>query len=354
MPRAWFAGSLALALCWASLAYAQDPPALEAPADDSQAAKPATPPPKTATPAPKPAAPSTKPASPSPKQDGSTPSATPPATRANPPASPGSQVRPMLVIPGVTTPSSRPPVTSRPAVPQASRSSGTVGSPPTATGPALAAPAPGRSPFGQGAGQPGSRGVSGPAGQPIPMTIEPLDDEPLPDRNAMPGRSSPPPGSQARRRPGGSPSATRPRTNDSSEEDPSPATSGRSRPAPRPFPGILGRLFPPAPGSSPVRGESRSSSASARLKEQEKEKEKEKADEDRSEPQGDAAIKRKIEKQIRDTLGDRVRSVEVRVSGKNVLVVAQATRFWQKRLVRRSLETLPGLAGYRARIQLDD
>jgi hypothetical protein len=103
-----------------------------------------------------------------------------------------------------------------------------------------------------------------------------------------------------------------------------------------------------------VRGESRGSSASARLKDQEREKEKEKADEDRSEPQSDAAIKRKIEKQIRDTLGDRVRSVEVRVSGKNVLVVAQATRFWQKRLVRRSLETLPGLAGYRARIQLED
>ncbi len=256
----------------------------------------------------------------------------------------------MLVIPGVTTPSSRPPVTSRPAVPQSSRPSGA--SPPPANGPALAAPTQGRSPFGSGAGQSGSRALSDPVGQPIPMTIEPLDDEPLPDRNSRPGRSSPPPGTLVRSRPRGSPSPSRPRANDSSEEDSSAATSARSRPAPRPFPGILGRLFPPPPG--PVRGESRSSSASARLKDQEKEKEKEKADEDRSEPQGDAAIKRKIEKQIRDTLGDRVRSVEVRVSGKNILVVAQATRFWQKRLVRRSLETLPSLAGYRARIQLED
>ena len=68
----------------------------------------------------------------------------------------------------------------------------------------------------------------------------------------------------------------------------------------------------------------------------------------------DAAVKRKIEKQIRETLGDRVRSVEVRVSGRNVLIVAEATRFWQKRTVRRSLETLPVLEGYRARIDLDD
>ena len=37
-------------------------------------------------------------------------------------------------------------------------------------------------------------------------------------------------------------------------------------------------------------------------------------------------MKKKIEKQIRDALGDRVRSVEVRVSGRNVLIVAQATR----------------------------
>ena len=68
----------------------------------------------------------------------------------------------------------------------------------------------------------------------------------------------------------------------------------------------------------------------------------------------DASVKRKIEKQIRDSLGDRVRSVEVRVSGRNILIVAQASRFWQKRTVRRALETLPALEGYRARIDLDD
>ncbi len=113
MPRARFAGSLGLVLCWAGLAYAQDPPALEAPADESGAAKPAPPPPKPQTPAAKPTTPAAKP----PATQSTSPSSPP---RANPPASPGSQIRPLLVIPGVTTPSSRPPVTSRPSAPRTS------------------------------------------------------------------------------------------------------------------------------------------------------------------------------------------------------------------------------------------
>jgi hypothetical protein len=108
-------------------------------------------------------------------------------------------------------------------------------------------------------------------------------------------------------------------------------------------PGILNRLFPPPPGSP--RGESRNPSASARPKEK---------SENRTEPLTDAELKRKIEKQIRDTLGDRIRAVEVRVSGRNVLIVGHATRFWQKRMVRQSLDTLPALEGYRARVELDD
>ncbi len=71
-------------------------------------------------------------------------------------------------------------------------------------------------------------------------------------------------------------------------------------------------------------------------------------------PTTDAANKRKIEREIRDSLGDRLRSVEVRVSGRNVLIVAKASRFWQKRTVRRSLETLPGLTGFRARVDVLD
>ena len=78
---------------------------------------------------------------------------------------------------------------------------------------------------------------------------------------------------------------------------------------------MLGRFFQPPP-AAPVRGDSRNAESQARKK-----------GDARPEPVTDASVKSKIEKQIRDTLGDRVRSVEVRVSGRNVLIVAQATRF---------------------------
>jgi hypothetical protein len=68
----------------------------------------------------------------------------------------------------------------------------------------------------------------------------------------------------------------------------------------------------------------------------------------------DAAARRRIERQIRETLGDRVRSVEVRVHGRNVLIVAQPSRFWLRRSVRHALESLPALQGYRARIELGE
>jgi len=107
---------------------------------------------------------------------------------------------------------------------------------------------------------------------------------------------------------------------------------------------MLGRILQPFPGPNRERPPEAKSAA---------ERARQKAD-SRDEPAGDAVVKKKIEKQIREVLGDRVRSVEVRVSGRNVLIVAEATRFWQKRAVRRTLETLPALEGYRARIDIDD
>jgi hypothetical protein len=71
-------------------------------------------------------------------------------------------------------------------------------------------------------------------------------------------------------------------------------------------------------------------------------------------PATDLATKRRIEKQIRDALSDKLRSVEIRVTGRNVLVVAKPNRFWQKRGIRRTLESLPVLDGYRARIEVTD
>ena len=51
----------------------------------------------------------------------------------------------------------------------------------------------------------------------------------------------------------------------------------------------------------------------------------------RSDPAADAAVKRRIEKQVQQAVGDRVRSVEIRVSGRSVVIRTQAARFWQRR-----------------------
>jgi hypothetical protein len=76
--------------------------------------------------------------------------------------------------------------------------------------------------------------------------------------------------------------------------------------------------------------------------------------EPRSDPAAEAAIKRRIEKQIQQAVGDRARSVEIRVSGRTVLIRAQAARFWQRRGLRRSLETMPLPAGYRSKVEMID
>jgi hypothetical protein len=73
--------------------------------------------------------------------------------------------------------------------------------------------------------------------------------------------------------------------------------------------------------------------------------------ESRSDPAVDAAVKRKVEQKIQETLGDRVKSVEVRVTGRTVSIRARASRFWHRRGVRRTLETLALPAGYRARVE---
>jgi hypothetical protein len=106
------------------------------------------------------------------------------------------------------------------------------------------------------------------------------------------------------------------------------------------MPGFLGRVLGQPPANS-SRSATRNSEGATRAKA-------------KSEPETDAVVQRRIEQQIRSTLGDKVQSIQVRVSGRNVLIVGRATRFWQKRGVYRSLESLPGLAGYRAQIDLDD
>ncbi len=76
--------------------------------------------------------------------------------------------------------------------------------------------------------------------------------------------------------------------------------------------------------------------------------------EPRTDPAADATLKRRIEKQAAGAVGDRVRSVEVHVVGRSITIQARGAKFLQRRAVRRSLEGLPGLSGYRSVVELVD
>lgn len=335
--------SLTLSLGLAASAAAQEPPPLEPPSLE---------PPRTGTSPPAAAETSRKPASVKP--------APPPAVR---PAPARPESRPMLAIPGVTAPSSRPPAplwppvggpitsggsspsTSLDALPlpsgfrPARSGSGSSGFPlagpsppsPDALPLPLDRPAAGMPSDRRVISRPGSTGAN-PPGESIPLTIEPLDEEP-PRARGSTGRPATPRTTNGRPSGAGPSSRTR--------DDDEPIGAG---PAPRRPPGILGRLFaPPAPLPPPRE--------SSRVDERSRTKKDTEADADLD---PDVVARRRIERQIRATLGDKVRSFDVSVTGRNVVISAQPSRFWLRRSVRRSLETLPGLQGYRARIDVSE
>jgi hypothetical protein len=73
-----------------------------------------------------------------------------------------------------------------------------------------------------------------------------------------------------------------------------------------------------------------------------------------SDPAAEAALKRRLERQIREAVGEKMHEAEVRVVGRDVTIRARGVRFWQRRSVRRTIESLPGLAGYRPTIEIVD
>jgi hypothetical protein len=218
---------------------------------------------------------------------------------------------PILVVPGVTTP-----VRTRPR-------------PRTGLGDSTPAPA-----------VPGSSGdlpaLIGPGGTigPRPMGALPRSSSSTLSLETIPG-SEPIVSTPAPTR------ANPPRATVRIERDvPPPSTPSRTpTPTPRRPSGLLGRMLTPPSflnGRAPA------------------EPRKPITVEPRTDPAADAALKRRIEREIQESLGDRVRSVEVRVVGREVTILARTTRFWQRRNVRRSLETLSGLSGYHATIAVDE
>jgi hypothetical protein len=111
----------------------------------------------------------------------------------------------------------------------------------------------------------------------------------------------------------------------------------RIAPAPRRPSGLFGRFFPPPP----IERNGLDERDALKV-------------EPRSDPAADAALKRRVERQVRESVGSRLRSYEVRVIGREVAIRARGVRFWQRRAVRNALESLPALSGYRATIDLMD
>ncbi len=313
MLRAILVRSIVVFFGGGILVHAQPPPPLEGP--DADQAPPVA---------------SAPPAAQSGPRSETTPTPTPtpsPAARA---ATPRPRRGSMLVIPGVTAPAPRPGSVGRPRFPQPLRPPLNDTSAPDGVSPPLSGPSNAGSPFQPSAPTEGPEASETPSLPAIPLTLEPLDDASAPAPN-RPGARAP---RETPRRSQGRPVR--------GEDPDTPAAS--PRPAPWRMPGLLGRILgqPPATSSRDAaqgQGPGAANRADAPTE---------------AEPETDAVVKRRIEQQIRATLGDKVHSVQVRVSGRNVRINARAARFWQKRGVSRALESLPALAGFRARIDLDN
>jgi len=68
----------------------------------------------------------------------------------------------------------------------------------------------------------------------------------------------------------------------------------------------------------------------------------------------EAALKKRIEKQARDAVGARARSIEVHVDRSTAGVQVRGVKFYQKRAVRKAIESLPALSGLRSTIEVLD
>jgi hypothetical protein len=227
----------------------------------------------------------------------SAPADLPPVLDAVP--APASDHRPVLVIPGLIPSRGAPARTSLPAL--------------EPTGPVGDLPA-----------------LVGPSDMPAPELLAPLPSTVSPGRRAgeLPletvpeGTLDPYPGAKPRLQP-----TTR------EETAPPPAPSRRFR--------LFGRVAPaPIRGN---RGSSKPSPADAPI-----------TVEPRSDPAADAALKRRLDRQIREAAGDKLRSLDVRVIDRSVHIQAKPSRFWQRRALRHTLETLPALDGYKTTIDVDE
>jgi hypothetical protein len=212
----------------------------------------------------------------------------------------------MLVIPGVTAPAR---TARKPAVATETKAA----EPPPLAGPATSSAAP--------------RSTKPASSAAIPLTLEPIPAGEDVQHDAGTDLHEP---KRTRPTPTSPPSQAQDKPRTTKPETPAPA-SGVSRYTPG---AMLGRILGSDEEGSDAKNAIRVES--------------------RSDPAVEAAVKRRVEQKIQETLGDRVNSVEVRVKGRTVVIRARASHFWYRRTVRRTLETLPMPSGYRSRAELID
>ena len=69
-------------------------------------------------------------------------------------------------------------------------------------------------------------------------------------------------------------------------------------------------------------------------------------------PAFEEAIRRDLERRIAARAGDRISSVEVLIVGGRVHIRAEASRFWQRRPLKRDLEGIPMPSGFRSSVEV--
>ncbi len=162
-----------------------------------------------------------------------------------------------------------------------------------------------------------------------PLTLEHTDEDPLPIDN--PAVKS-------------SPDTKRSSTINRIEPQPAAPLQKRTR-----FFGLL-----PGPAASPTVTNNATANSGSAMTGKPNASGRSIVEENSVETSAEATLKRRIEKQAREAIGDRARSIEVRVVGKSAVVQARGVKLFQKRNVRKSLEGIPALTGLRSTIEVVD
>ena len=237
------------------------------------------------------------------------PAATRPAPIARP-STPSSRpgARAVLALPGMT-----------PAAPRESSAPTLSSTPSTAGGPLLEAPLEMSAIPGSSA----STASTSPSRSPRPLVLESTPGDSPSTLNGPSGRPGP--------------STKRPSVSARVDPPANPASSRRG--------GLFGLFRGPQPPANPARPypDARPNTPGRAL-----------AEDATDELAAEAALKKRIEKQARIAVGDRARSVEVELSGRAATVSARGVKLFQKRAVRKSLESIPALSGLRSTVEVLD